>query len=168
MRAPEDKCEKSSNIGFYCHESSREEMWKIPLGGYLFRFPREEEKTRTRAVGFLKSPEIPLEGLIKIPLERLIKIPLEGNFFRFPRESEKTRTRAVGFLKTPEIPLEGNFFRFPREAEKSRTKAVRFLKSTEIPLEGLIFHPLHVADWPRVHTDKHLYQSLYFWSFSTK
>ena len=101
-------------------------------------------------MGFLKSPEIPLEGLIKIPLERLIKIPLEGNFFRFPRESEKTRTRAVGFLKTPEIPLEGNFFRFPREAEKSRTKAVRFLKSTEIPLEGLIFHPLHVADWPRV------------------
>ena len=56
----------------------------------------------------------------------------------------------MGFLKTPEIPLEGNFFRFPREAEKSRTKAVRFLKSTEIPLEGLIFHPLHVADWPRV------------------
>ena len=102
-------------------------------------------------MGFLKSPEIPLEGLIKIPLERLIKIPLEGNFFRFPRESEKTRTRAVGFLKTPEIPLEGNFFRFPREAEKSRTKAVRFLKSTEIPLEGLIFHPLHVADWPRVY-----------------
>ena len=101
-------------------------------------------------MGFLKSPEIPLEGLIKIPLERLIKIPLEGNFFRFPRESEKTRTRAVGFLKTPEIPLEGKFFRFPREAEKSRTKAVRFLKSTEIPLEGLIFHPLHVADWPRV------------------
>ena len=101
-------------------------------------------------MGFLKSPEIPLEGLIKIPLERLIKIPLEGSFFRFPRESEKTRTRAVGFLKTPEIPLEGNFFRFPREAEKSRTKAVRFLKSTEIPLEGLIFHPLHVADWPRV------------------
>ena len=102
-------------------------------------------------MGFLKSPEIPLEGLIKIPLERLIKIPLEGNFFRFPRESEKTRTRAVGFLKTPEIPLEGNFFRFPREAEKSRTKAGRFLKSTEIPLEGLIFHPLHVADWPRVY-----------------
>ena len=110
-------------------------------------------------MGFLKSPEIPLEGLIKIPLERLIKIPLErlikipleGNFFRFPRESEKTRTRAVGFLKTPEIPLEGNFFRFPREAEKSRTKAVRFLKSTEIPLGGLIFHPLHVADWPRVY-----------------
>ena len=102
-------------------------------------------------MGFLKSPEIPLEGLIKIPLERLIKIPLEGNFFRFPRESEKTRTRAVGFLKTPEIPLEGNFFRFPREAEKSRTKAVRFIKSTEIPLEGLIFHPLHVADWPRVY-----------------
>ena len=102
-------------------------------------------------MGFLKSPEIPLEGLIKIPLERLIKIPLEGNFFRFPRESDKTRTRAVGFLKTPEIPLEGNFFRFPREAEKSRTKAVRFLKSTEIPLEGLIFHPLHVADWPRVY-----------------
>ena len=101
-------------------------------------------------MGFLKSPETPLEGLIKIPLERLIKIPLEGNFFRFPRESEKTRTRAVGFLKTPEIPLEGNFFRFPREAEKARTKAVRFLKSTEIPLEGLIFHPLHVADWPRV------------------
>ena len=98
-------------------------------------------------MGFLK---IPLEGLIEIPLERLIKIPLEGNFFRFPRESERTRTRAVGFLKTPEIPLEGNFFRFPREAEKSRTKAVRFLKSTEIPLEGLIFHPLHVADWPRV------------------
>ena len=56
----------------------------------------------------------------------------------------------MGFLKSPEIPLEGNFFRFPREAEKSRTKAVRFLKSTEIPLEGLIFHPLHVADWPRV------------------
>ena len=110
-------------------------------------------------MGFLKFSEIPLEGLIKIPLEglikipleRLIKIPLEGNFFRFPRESEKTRTRAVGFLKTPEIPLEGNFFRFPREAEKSRTKAVRFLKSTEIPLEGLIFHPLHVADWPRVY-----------------
>ena len=101
-------------------------------------------------MGFLKSPEIPLEGLVKIPLERLIKIPFEGNFCRFPRESEKTRTRAVGFLKTPEIPLEGNFFRFPREAEKSRTKAVRFLKSTEIPLEGLIFHPLHVADWPRV------------------
>ena len=49
--------------------------------------------TRTRAVGFLKSPEI----------------PLEGNFFRFPREEEKSRTRAVGFLKTPEIPLEGNF-----------------------------------------------------------
>ena len=151
MRAPEDKCEKSSNIGFYCHESSRGEMWKIPLGGYLFRFPREEEKTRTRAVGFLKSPEIPLEGLIKIPLE--------GNFFRFPRESEKTRTRAVGFLKTPEIPLEGNFFRFPREAEKSRTKAVRFLKSTEIPLEGLIFHPLHVADWPRV-VQTYIYISL--------
>ena len=104
-------------------------------------------------MGFLKSPEIPLEGLTKIPLERLIKIPLEGNFFRFPRESEKTRTRAVGFLKTPEIPLKGNFFRFPREAEKSRTKAVRFLKSTEIPLEGLIFHPLHVADWPRVHVE---------------
>ena len=102
-------------------------------------------------MGFLKSPEIPLEGLIKIPLERLIKIPLEGIFFRFPRESEKTRTRAVGFLKTPENPVEGNFFRFPREAEKSRTKAVRFLKSTEIPLEGLIFHPLHVADWPRVY-----------------
>ena len=101
-------------------------------------------------MGFLKSPEIPLEGLIKIPLERLRKIPLEGNFFRFPRESENTRTRAVGFLKTPEIPLEGNFFIFPQEAEKSRTKAVRFLKSTEIPLEGLIFHPLHVADWPRV------------------
>ena len=101
-------------------------------------------------MGFLKSPEIPQEGLIKIPPERLIKIPLEGNFFRFLLESEKTRTRAVGFLKTPEIPLEGNFFRFPREAEKSRTKAVRFLKSTEIPLEGLIFHPLHVADWPRV------------------
>ena len=59
----------------------------------------------------------------------------------------------MGFLKTPEIPLEGNFFRFPREAEKSRTKAVRFLKSTEIPLEGLIFHPLHVADWPRVYTN---------------
>ena len=57
----------------------------------------------------------------------------------------------MGFLKSPEIPLEGNFFRFPREAEKSRTKAVRFLKSTEIPLEGLIFHPLHVADWPRVY-----------------
>ena len=57
----------------------------------------------------------------------------------------------MGFLKIPEIPLEGNFFRFPREAEKSRTKAVRFLKSTEIPLEGLIFHPLHVADWPRVY-----------------
>ena len=103
-------------------------------------------------MGFLKSPEIPLEGLIKIPLERLIKIPLEGNCFRFPREEEKTRTRAVGFLKTPEIPLEGNFFRFPREAEKSRTKAVRFLKSTEIPLKGLIFHPLHVADWPRVYS----------------
>ena len=102
-------------------------------------------------MGFLKSPEIPLDGLIEIPLERLIKIPLKGNFFRFPRESEKTRTRAVGFLKTPEIPLEGNFFRFPREAEKSRTKAVRFLKSTEIPLEGLIFHPLQVADWPRVY-----------------
>ena len=68
------------NIGFYCHESSRGEMRKIPLGGYLFRFPREEEKTRTRTVGFLKSPEIPLEGLIKIPLERYIKIPLEGNF----------------------------------------------------------------------------------------
>ena len=57
----------------------------------------------------------------------------------------------MGFLKTPEIPLEGNFFRFPREAENSRTKAVRLLKSTEIALEGLIFHPLHVADWPRVH-----------------
>ena len=110
-------------------------------------------------MGFLKSPEIPLEGFIKIPLERLIKIPLEGNFFRFPRESEKTRTRAVGFRKTSEIPLEGNFFRFPREAEKSRTKAVRFLKSTEIPLEGLIFHPLHVADWPRVHT--HILLSLH-------
>ena len=38
-------------------------------------------KTRTRAVGFLKSPEIPLEGLIKIPPE--------GNFFRFPQEEEK-------------------------------------------------------------------------------
>ena len=86
-------------------------------------------------MGFLKTPEI----------------PLEGNFFRFPREEEKTRTRAVGFLKTPEIPLEGNFFRFPREAEKSRTRAVRFLKSTKIPLEALIFHPLHVADWPRVY-----------------
>ena len=56
----------------------------------------------------------------------------------------------MGFLKSPEIPLEGNFFRFPREEEKTRTRAVGFLKSTEIPLEGLIFHPLHVADWPRV------------------
>ena len=148
MRAPEGKCEKS--------------LW----GGYPFRFPREEEKTRTRAVGFLKSPEIPLEGLIKIPLERLIKIPLEGNFFRFPRESEKTRTRAVGFLKTPEIPLEGNFFRFPREAEKSRTKAVRFLKSTEIPLEGLIFHPLHVADWPRVKLSVSYFVSVFSWKVS--
>ena len=96
---------------------------KIPLRGNLFRFPREEEKTRTRAVGFLKSPEIPLERLIKVPLERLIKIPLEGNFFRFPRESEKTRTKAVGFLKSPEIPLEDTYFT-----------------------------PLHVADWPRVKT----------------
>ena len=53
-------------------------------------------------MGFLKSPEIPLEGLIKIPLE--------GNFFRFSREEEKTRTRAVGFLKSPEIPLEDTYF----------------------------------------------------------
>ena len=53
-------------------------------------------------MGFLKSPEIPLEGLIKIPLE--------GNFFRFLRESEKTRTKAVGFLKSPEIPLEDTYF----------------------------------------------------------
>ena len=72
-------------------------------------------------MGFLKSPEIPLEGLIKIPVERLIKIPLEGNFFRFPRESEKTPTKAVGFLKSPEIPLEDTYFT-----------------------------PLHVADWPRM------------------
>ena len=53
-------------------------------------------------MGFLKSPEIPLEGLIKITLE--------GNFFRFPCEEEKTRTRAVGFLKSPEIPLEDTYF----------------------------------------------------------
>ena len=53
-------------------------------------------------MGFLKSPEIPLEGLIKIPLE--------GNFFRFPREEEKTQTRAVEFLKSPEIPLEDDVF----------------------------------------------------------
>ena len=32
------------NIGFYCHESSRGEMYKIPLGDNLFRFPREELK----------------------------------------------------------------------------------------------------------------------------
>ena len=83
MRAPEGKCKKS--LG----------------GGNLFRFPREEGKTRTRAVGFLKSLEILLEGLIKIPLG--------GNFFRFPREEEKTRTRAVGFLKSPEIPLEDTY-----------------------------------------------------------
>ena len=82
------------------------------------------------------------------------EIPLEDNFFRFPLEAEKSRTKAVRFLKSTDIPLEGNFFRFPREAEKSRTKAVRFLKSPEIPLEGLIFHPLHVADWPRVYVYK--------------
>ena len=38
-----------------------ERLIKIPLEGIFFRFPREEEKTRTKAVGFLKSPEIPLE-----------------------------------------------------------------------------------------------------------
>ena len=70
------------NIGFYCHESSRGEMLKMPLEGNLFRFPRSGEiKTRTRAVGFLESPEIPLEGLKKIPLK--------WNFFRFPREELK-------------------------------------------------------------------------------
>ena len=41
---------------------------KIPLEGNFFRFPREEEKTRTRAVGFLKSPEIPLEDTYFTPL----------------------------------------------------------------------------------------------------
>ena len=64
-------------------------------------------------MGFLKSPEIPLEGLIKIPLE--------GNFFRFPREEEKTRTRAaVGFLKSPEIPLEDRYFTPLHVADWSR------------------------------------------------
>ena len=53
-------------------------------------------------MGFLKSPEIPLEGLIKIPLE--------DNIFRFSRGEEKTRTRAMGFLKSPEIPLEDTYF----------------------------------------------------------
>ena len=37
-----------------------ERLIKIPLEGNFFRFPRESEKTRTRAVGFLKTPEIPL------------------------------------------------------------------------------------------------------------
>ena len=71
-----------------------ERLIKIPLEGNFFRFPRESEKTRTRAVGFLKTPEI----------------PLEGNFFRFPREAEKSRTKAVRFLKSTEIPLEGLIF----------------------------------------------------------
>ena len=91
------------------------------------------------------------------------EIPLEGNFFRFPLEAEKSRTKAVRFLKSTDIPLEGNFFRFPREAEKSRTKAVRFLKSPEIPLEGLIFHPLHVADWPRVNYNVDTKSQLYYY-----
>ena len=68
------------NIGFYCHESSRGKI-KNPSGGQSFQIPSGGIKTRTRAVGFLKSPEIPLEGLIKIPPE--------GNFFRFPQEEEK-------------------------------------------------------------------------------
>ena len=67
---------------------------EIPLEVNFFRFPREEEKTRTRAVGFLKTPEI----------------PLEGNFFRFPREAEKSRTKAVRFLKSTKLPLEGFIF----------------------------------------------------------
>ena len=71
-----------------------ERLIKTPLEGNFFRFPRESEKTRTRAVGFLKTPEI----------------PLEGNFFRFPREAEKSRTKAVRFLKSTEIPLEGLIF----------------------------------------------------------
>ena len=65
-----------------------ERLIKIPLEGNFFRFLLESEKTRTRAVGFLKTPEI----------------PLEGNFFRFPREAEKSRTKAVRFLKSTEIP----------------------------------------------------------------
>ena len=41
---------------------------EIPLEGKFFRFPREAEKSRTKAVRFLKSTEIPLEGLIFHPL----------------------------------------------------------------------------------------------------
>ena len=67
-------------------------------------------------MGFLKSPEI--------PLERLIKIPLEGNFSRFPREEEKTRTEAVGFLKSPEIPLEDTYFTPLHIADWPRVKLI--------------------------------------------
>ena len=45
-----------------------EGLIKIPLEGNFFRFPREE-KTRTRAVGFIKSPEIPLEVTYFTPLQ---------------------------------------------------------------------------------------------------
>ena len=45
-----------------------EGLIKIPFEGNFFRFPREEEKTRTKAVGFLKSPEIPLEDTYFTPL----------------------------------------------------------------------------------------------------
>ena len=46
-----------------------EGLIKIPLESNFFRFPREEEKTRTRAVGFIKSPEIPLEVTYFTPLQ---------------------------------------------------------------------------------------------------
>ena len=45
-----------------------ERLIKIPLEGNFFRFPRESEKTQTKAVGFLKSPEIPLEDKYFTPL----------------------------------------------------------------------------------------------------
>ena len=85
-----------------------ERLIKIPLEGNFFRFPRESEKSRTRAVGFLKTPEI----------------PLEGNFFRFPREAEKSRTKAVRFLKSTEIPLEGLIFHPLHVADWPRVDAL--------------------------------------------
>ena len=62
MRAPEDKCEKS------LIKITLERLIKIPLEGNFCRFPRESEKSRTKAVEFLKSPEIPLEDTYFTPL----------------------------------------------------------------------------------------------------